>query len=269
MSYINNTQKESDSAGDGCVQETLKEINQSLIALSNRISSLEETVNTSEATSGRQSEVPNQAQYGEYTERQAPTPAATAADVGAEFQRLKTSVQSVRLPNNLTLQESRQGIKKEDQTILNVLIKSARFAETAMKLLQNVDTESAPESVISTLDDLFTVHLAQIRYVQEEYTSLVVQGSFDPTVTRFFRSLQRNSSFTPEALENLRSAATIASAYQPQQQRGRGHRPVFRGGYHGRTDVFAQQAGRGFPRYHPRRENYTADFSTQGSRSTP
>jgi hypothetical protein len=39
------------------------------------------------------------------------------------------------MPNDLTLQESKQGIKKDDLLLVNALVKSTRFTETALKLL--------------------------------------------------------------------------------------------------------------------------------------
>ena len=61
-------------------------------------------------------------------------PTAPTASVDAEFQRLRNSVQSVRLPPNLTLQESRQGVKREDLPLFNVLAKCAQYTESTMKL---------------------------------------------------------------------------------------------------------------------------------------
>jgi hypothetical protein len=58
-------------------------------------------------------------------------------DVSTEFQRLRATVQSVRLPPELYLSESKQGIKKEDLPTVNVLAKVARFAETGMKLMRD------------------------------------------------------------------------------------------------------------------------------------
>ena len=84
---------------------------------------------------------------------------------------------------------------------------------TALKLLK-ANTKSA---VI--YEDLFMVMYAQLQYLQDEYTALVVQSSFDPAVSRFFRSLQRNSSFTPGVLQKLHSAATIAAAYKSRRGR--------------------------------------------------
>ena len=183
------------------------------------------------------------------------TPAATFAACGdmqidpeAEFKRVKASVQSTRLPQDFTLPEHRQGIKRQDQQLYSLIQKNARYCETALKLLSDESVENKSKS-----ESLFFVLYAQIKYLQDECTALVVNSSFDPTVARFFRALQRNNSFTPDALENLRSAATIASAFRPNRggqlsrqaasQSGRGGFSNF-----GRGDVFSRQ-GRPFPGY--------------------
>jgi hypothetical protein len=180
-----------------------------------------------------------------------PTPHPSPADVGADFHRIRNSVQSVRLPHELSLHDSRQGIKRDDLPLYNLLVKSARFTETALKVLANNGGSTAANSEESSqqnvFTDLFTVLYAHMQFIQEEYAALVVQSSFDPTVSRFFRSLQRNSGFSAEAMDNLRSAASIASVYRPQQQRGnRGGQRFNR--YEGRRDGFqTYQAARGFP----------------------
>ena len=162
---------------------------------------------------------------------------APTATVDAEFQRLRNTVQSVRLPPNLTLQESRQGVKREDLPLFNVLAKCARYTETTMKLCARVEGDSH--------EDVFNCMYAMIKYIQDEYAALIVNSTFDPNVSRVFRSLQRNTGFTAETMEHLRSATTIASAYRPQppaRARGRG------GGRHGFQfrDQFSQ--ARGFPK---------------------
>ena len=162
-------------------------------------------------------------------------------DVGAEYAAIRAAVQSVRLPPELTLPadaSSKQGIRKGDLPLCNSILRNARYCETALKVLQSSRSEK--------FEDLFTVLYAQIKYLQEEHAELIVQSTFDPTVSRFFRSLQRGSAFTPEALENLRSAASIAAVYKPPQpSRGRGGH--FGRNDHRRPDLFSQQASRGFP----------------------
>ena len=82
--------------------------------------------------------------------------------------------------------------------------------------------------------------------LQDEQAAILVQSSFDPTVARFFRNLRRGGGLTPDALEDLRSAASIAAAYRPQQQsRGSGRGPsAFQ---FQQRDFFGRAAGRGFP----------------------
>ena len=137
---------------------------------------------------------------------------------------------------------NRQGVKKTDQPLCNVIVRSARHCETAMKVL----TQCGATKTDSKFEELFTILFAHIKYLQEEHASLIVQSTFDPTVSRFFRSLQRGSTFTPEALDHLRSAATIASVYRPSHSQQATRR---RGGHftRGRGDLYAQQAARGFP----------------------
>ena len=189
----------------------------------------------------------------------APASEPVVTDVSAEYASVRATVQSVRLPPDLTLptDTTKQGVKKQDQPLLNVIFRNARFCETVLKLLKSADKTDCE----ATLSSLFTVMCAQMKYLQDEHAALMVQSTFDPTVSRVFRSLQRNTSFTAEALENLRSAATIASAYRPQRSR-----PFNRGGYSdgGRgRDLFAQQSARGFPSFrgYARRN----DFHSTGS----
>ena len=166
------------------------------------------------------------------------SPSAPTASVDAEFQRLRSSVQSVRLPPNLTLQESRQGVKREDLPLFNVLAKCARYTETIIKLCARAEGDSH--------EDVFNASYAMMKYIQDEYTALIVSSTFDPNVSRVFRSLQRNTGFTPEAMEHLRSATTIASAYRPQtnaRARGRGGRQQFHN-----QGLFQASGSRGFPR---------------------
>ena len=95
------------------------------------------------------------------------------------------------------------------------------------------------------LSDVLTTTTALIECLQEEAAALIVQGTFDEGVSKFFRSLQRSSTFSPDALDNLRAAASIAAVYRPQQ-RGRGGSGAGgfqRGGFH--RGGFRRRGGRG------------------------
>lgn len=131
-------------------------------------------------------------------------------DAQATFASIKASVQHVRLPAELTLASSgATGLKKGDQQSHTLLSKIARYAETIFKILQAKD---------DPYEDIFASVFALMRFLQEEQASLLVQSSFDPTVARFFRNLRRGGGLTPDAIEDLRSAASIAAVYRPPQQ---------------------------------------------------
>ena len=166
-----------------------------------------------------------------------------AEDVQASYASIKASVQAVRLPADLTLGSSgATGLKKGEAQTHTLINKVARITETIFKVLKFKE---------DPYDDVFTCALALMNILQDEQAAILVQSSFDPTVARFFRNLRRGGGLTPDALEDLRSAASIAAAYRPQQQQqqqprggGRGQSSTFQ---YQQRDFFNRSAGRGFP----------------------
>ena len=163
------------------------------------------------------------------------------SDVQASYASIKASLQSVRLPTELTVSaQSASGLKKGDAQVHALINKCARFIETLFKLLKS---EQDP------YNDIFTCALAMIQYLQDEQATLQVQNSFDPNVARFFRCLRRGAGFSPEALDDLRSAASIAAAFRPQQQnqpRGGSGRSSFVN-HNQNRDFFSRNINRPFP----------------------
>ena len=106
--------------------------------------------------------------------------------------------------------------------------------------------------------DLWNVQVVQIRYLQEEYSSVLVQGQFNPEVARLFRTLQKNTSgFTPRALDILEKATTISAANTRSNTnnisfRGRGNRFNSNLGGHG----FGNRGRRNFGGVEPRDISY-------------
>ena len=197
--------------------ELLREVRDGLKNLSCRVESLENR--TDGRGDGDHTYSTSTVNYSQ-SPQGASAQSASTDSVEADYQRIKSSVQSVRLPADLTLQESRQGIKREDLPAFNIIAKSARFTETLLKLCASYDKTPA------NTEDIFCIAYAQMKFLQEEYAALVVNSSFDPNVAKLFRALQKNSGFSQETMEQLKNAATIASAYRPPSQanRGRGGR---------------------------------------------
>ena len=180
-------------------------------------------------------------------------------DTQGEFQTLKDSLSKVKLPADLNFNDSQQGIKRTDQP------KCGRYCETGIKLLCSL--EAGTELKQETLDNLFLIQYAQIKYLQEEYAALLVNRQFDDSTAK------NTSGFDQDSLKTLRAAATLSAAGRPTggstedrftARRGfpgtGGGRQL--GSYNGKTqdrDVFQSFANRQFPRRPAREDNYVTD----------
>ena len=108
--------------------------------------------------------------------------------------------------------DSRSGVSRPDLQRFNLIQKSARFQETVLKLMSTYDS-SDPVAA-----DITTVAVAHLRFLQEEYTHLLVSGQLDEGTSKLFSTLQQNpAAFPPNALENLHRAVSIAGARPARQ----------------------------------------------------
>ena len=198
--------------------------------------------------------------------------ASDTSDIQAEFAAIKEALQKVKLPSDLGLHESKQGIRREDQQALQILSKSARYAEVTLKLLGTLSEETFNTN---DLKQLFSIQVAHIRYLQDEYATLVVQGKFNKQTSHLFRSLQKNTAgLSPSALANLKIAAEISNSAAAQgspapgsagiygtagyqnhlRGRGRGGRRGFRRPGSGYQSPWAQGQAQDAFDYFPRRQ---------------
>jgi hypothetical protein len=188
-------------------------------------------------------------------------------DVQGEFQSIKDSVQKVQLPPEYRVNDAgnRSGIKKTDQVWANSIARSARYVETSLKLMASASGSSASSDIKQEdVEKLFVVQLAHIKFLQEEFQSVLVKGMFDENTGRVFRTLQKNTSpLSPEAVQTLRNTTQIVQAQAIIQQnqsyqhhRGSGYRGPggFRGGYRGgnRFDRYQSFTNRSFSHFSPR-----------------
>ena len=78
------------------------------------------------------------------------------------------------------------------------------YVGTGLKILSQIGIERLLPDIKELLGDLFVCESAHIRYLQEEYASLLVQAQYSRDTSRLFRSLQRKTSvFNPQSLEQL------------------------------------------------------------------
>ena len=166
-----------------------------------------------------------------------------AAGVQREYEVLKDSLAKIKLPGQLKVNDSRQGIKRSEQTAVNIVSKGSRYTETALRWLLSVDRSQVS---VQDLDRLLVILTAQVNFFQTEFAGLLVQSSFDSGTSRLFKVLEKNTCvFSDESLGNLRRAAEIQAhqnllSQTSQQQgyyRGRGYgwnRGRDRGSFRGR-----------------------------------
>lgn len=145
-------------------------------------------------------------------------------NIQQEFTVIKDSLQRVRLSNELKVNDSSVGIQRADQPRHKVVSKCARYAETLIKLLSSLNAETVSQGDIQ---DLLTICIAQVRYLQEEQSMMLVNSSFGGNVERLYRTLRNNSAqFSPESLETLQAAVVLGGHAQnnPGNQRGQNYR---------------------------------------------
>lgn len=144
-----------------------------------------------------------------------------------DFESVKDKYSKHHLPQHLKVHDPAGGIKQDCKPALKILSKSARYTETALKIL----TDICPNQLSygnPEINDLFSVLAAQINFLQSEYSGLVVRSTFDEETSRLFKSLESNSSaFSERSLGNVRVAAELAAI---SARNGRGSsRPPNRG----------------------------------------
>ena len=157
-------------------------------------------------------------------------------DVQGEFQNIKDTVQKTNLSPEFRLNDAgnRSGIKRQDQVWANCIARSARYVETSIKLLSNTNTDHVRATDI---ENLFVVQLAHIKFLQEEFQSVLVKGLFDENTGKVFRSLQKNTSpLSQEAVQTLKNTTQIVQAQailQQNQSSYSGNSGGFRVGFRG------------------------------------
>ena len=185
-----------------------------------------------------------------------------------EFNSIKDKVSSVKIPPELRVGNSRTGIKREDTNTANIIANSAKFAETTIKLLWNLEEERADE----ILFEIFNVQKAHIDYLRQEHSALVVSGQFGTKTSQLFKNLSRGTTnLDDKSLDSLLKAVQITSNENPPAARGRGGGRGGRGygrgyGGYGYGHYGSGSAGRGGRGWGgPRQDFYNTPQNTSGN----
>ena len=147
----------------------------------------------------------------------------TPEDLKAEYNSIQESLSRVQLPREIIVNKSTQGVGKDQKAAHTVVTTSAKYTETALKLALQLHEEKVGKE---GLNQLIVVLFTQLKYLQDEGAALIVRSTFDPSVSKFFRTFQKNNSqFLPETIEILSKAVTIGAA----QAQSQGHKGGNRG----------------------------------------
>lgn len=196
-----------------------------------------------------------------------PSPPADNASAysGASFDQVRDKYSRHTLPQHLKVHDPAAGIKNECKPALKILSKSARFTETALKIISDLCPQHIPIEN-QEINDLVSVLTAQINFLQSEYSGLVVRSTFDEETSRLFRSLESNSSaFSERSLSNVRVAAELAAIAgrnsRGAQRASRGGRGSSRGhgysnrGFYNSSSSYSNNRFRGGGGAFPERPN--------------
>ena len=170
-----------------------------------------------------------------------------------EFQSIKDKLSAVKIPQELRVGTSRNGIRREDNTAANIIANSAKYVETTIKLLWNLDENPSSESLI----ELFSIQKAHIEYLRQEHSGLVVAGQFGNKTSQLFKNLARGTSNLDDHHLDILSKAVQITSHDTS-----GRPPSTRGSFRGR-------GGFGASTYHSGRGGGRGWQPWRGAYSTP
>ena len=183
------------------IKSSLAQINGSLDEITKSLRKLHSRVDVCETSNEELHARLNHLSFGGYAGQSPPESgiagsrpgdnSSLSVNIQGDFRSLKESYQKIQLSSEVTLNAEKSGIRREDQPRYNVIVNAARYSETVLKVL----TERASGTGLSRehCDEIATIALAQQRYLQEEYASLLVNSSFNAQTAKLFKQLQRNS----------------------------------------------------------------------------
>ena len=127
-----------------------------------------------------------------------------------DFKAIKDTLIKVRLSDEYCLTDTRQSIPAKERKHAAVIGRAAKYTEVNLKLIAEIqDNYKDPKYVAQCLDNLFVSNVSMIKYLQEEYSCLMVGGQFRPQTKAVYKSLQWNTSvYTPEAIDTLKGPFT-------------------------------------------------------------
>ena len=155
--------------------------------------------------------------------------AIQTADVQSEFRILQDVYSRVRVHSKLKFSGSRTGVKSEFKEAVNIICNSAKYADLGLKVMTYIQrkVERDPNyQVNDQLQEVYCCWFALLRYLQEEYSTLMSGSDFGPRTKHFYKSFLKDTSAYPASHLNKLELACCCASMQEE-------RPPRRGGYTG------------------------------------
>ena len=169
-------------------------------------------------------------------------------DIQLEFKILQDVYSKVRTATDLKFNGTRSRGKTNKEAI-GIICNSAKYTEVALKILTFIHRKSADPNfqVNRQLQELYLGMYAQMRYLQEDYSTLMCEADFGAKTKRFYRSLLKNTSSYPvSSLPKLELAGRMAAIPTEEAPRHGGYSGWSGGPRGGFRNV--RMRGRGFGR---------------------
>ena len=144
---------------------------------------------------------------------------APVNDLKPRYEAIRNLVNKVVLDSDWCITESKQGIASGDRELATVISRSAKFVETDLRLMIQMQEHFNDDAkVAEILDQLHLVQKAHMRYLQEEYSSLQVGGQYSAQAKSVFKSIRRNTSvYTPAFIDDIKTVLSITGTQHPPQ----------------------------------------------------
>ena len=178
---------------------------------------------------------------GGFNPRGPDTLTVSAADVQDEFKSIRDKFANIEIPAQFKVSTDRTGVRRDDQSKINLIANCAKYSESLLRL-----SLSGEDNIESVKQQVFSIAAAQQKFLQTEYSAVIVDNSFDSQTAKFFKQLRKHTSaFDPESLTDLKDAVAVCSRYKPptdSHYRGRSNFRYQRRGNRGRgrQDIYSQ-----------------------------
>ena len=174
-----------------------------------------------------------------------PPPVQTSTSLLRQFRSILRSLETnIRLSssqlNFISVLIALESKEKTNPSLISSHRVQNKYSETLLKIAGSLNTN---QDIGALKQELFVAAATQQKFLQTEYSAVLVDNSFDSQTAKVFRQLRKiRQHSNPDLLADLKDAVAVCSQIKPQDQGYQGRdRNSYRdrGRYRGKqTDVY-------------------------------